>query len=981
MNNFLHRLNYCYLSWGVVLLICLPFQTLAQSQDSIRAKELFDLAKAQIYTSPDSSLQNFEQAAKMFEDLGYTENYLFSLNNLIQGYIFEGQVDKASEYAAKLDEVASAYYSDTSVVYAKLLYTPAFLILHKGHLSEAARLFQKCIDIFSSKDNLGLQVATILSYCHQMLSLCYRLQNEYNLAVNHLLRGMKVIEEFYGKEHITTQFESAIAETTLGDLYYKKGELSIAKKHLDKSLNLFTVELKDSGKELPELVSRKGILYLRLADYYENLNADSMLYWANQALELSETTLKQRPVMAYNRIGLAYQSKGMIPEARLAYNNGIKYLEGIISFEDSYTYYGNSLMHLAKLELVEENYEEGMDYAAKLSKYFSSEESPIAKSANPDISTILSYGYTNLYEVAKAKAQAFYQMGEESGNEQQFMNTLLNYDYAIELAKEIRHQKWSEGAKFQGADRDFELYEGAIRTALKLHQLTGEPDYIDVAFNYAEQSKAALLQESIDEKTAKSYGGIPDSLLSVERNLRIDIAFFKKAVAEEKRKPVAEVRQDRIAEWEEKLFEKNSSYYKLIELLEEQFPKYHRLKYQSQYASIQEIQAKALDKESVLLNFFGGESELYVFMLTKTDKSYHIIEDVENLEREVQAYLESIKQPSTQTIQIKTILHQSHSIYEKLLAGPLASISEKKRLIVIPDNWISYLPMETLVTSYDERETDQYDSPSIHYLFEDYTVSYDYSGSLLLKNMSSKPKGTSRKLLGLAPSFRSPIADVERSCSSDELYSLQCSQIEVQQLNDYFSGINFIGDSATTSRFLQTASDYQIIHLATHACIDSENPMLNKIFFADDYLTNYDLYDMQLNAELAVLSACNTGSGQLIKGEGVMSLSKGFIHAGVPSTVTSLWSVDDCATSTIMTKFYKNLKQGLRKDKALQQARVEYLAEADRAFQHPYYWGAFVHVGNPVPISSRNKNRWMMIITLGIGAILLGLAIRRKRVA
>ncbi len=981
MNKYIISLKtylfFCILFYSVLM----TSQALAQSSDSIRATEIFKLAKEQTNTDLDSSLINFKLAAKLFKRIGHTEYYLYALNNLSQVHLFEGQVDKASEYADMVDKIGATYYSDTSRLYATLLYSPASIILHKGNVYEAARLFQKSIDILSSKKDLDLQHALILSYCYESMSVCSTSQNDFDRSIEYLKKAMITIEQVYGKAHLVTRFEAAIFHEQLGEAYLKRGDLTTAKKHYDQSLKLFDQDLKGKEKEIPELTSRRGVLYLSLADYYENQNLDSMLYWATKALNTTEEHLKQRPVMAYNRLGVAFQKKGMLTEARNAFSKGINYLEGLVNFEDSYTQYANSLMYLTQLELTEGNYESGMEYALKLLNYFSSGTTLSSSHVNPDISNLLSYSYEYVYQVVKAKAQAFYALGDNEGDEQQLKYALANYDYVLQLAKEIRHLKWSEGAKFQGADRDFELYEGAIRTALKLHQLTGEPDYIDVAFNYAEQSKATLLQESIDEKTAKSYGGIPDSLLSIERNLRIDIAYFKKAIAEEKRKPVAEVRQDRIAEWEEKLFETNSSYYKLIELLEEQFPKYHRLKYQEQYATIKEIQAKALDKESVLLNFFGGESELYVFILTKGEKRYQIIEDVKNLEREVQAYLELIKQPSTQTIQIKTILHQSHSIYKKLLAGPLTTVSEKKRLIVIPDNWISYLPMETLVTSYDEREMDQYDSPNVHYLFEDYTVSYDYSGSLLLKNMSSKPKGTSRKLLGLAPSFRSPIADVERSCSSDELYSLQCSQIEVKQLNDYFSGINFVGDSATTSRFIQTASDYQIIHLATHACIDSENPMLNKIFFADDYLTNYDLYGLQLNAELAVLSACNTGSGQLIKGEGVMSLSKGFIHAGVPSTVTSLWSVDDCATSTIMTKFYDNLKKGLRKDKALQQARVEYLAEADKAFQHPYYWGAFVHVGNPVPISFGKGINWSLIISCSIGTILLGLAIAKRRTA
>ncbi len=190
-----------------------------------------------------------------------------------------------------------------------------------------------------------------------------------------------------------------------------------------------------------------------------------------------------------------------------------------------------------------------------------------------------------------------------------------------------------------------------------------------------------------------------------------------------------------------------------------------------------------------------------------------------------------------------------------------------------------------------------------------------------------------------------------------------------------------LGKQANSAFFLEQAGHYKIIHLATHACMDEENPMQSKVFFADEPIINQELFNLNLSADMAVLSACNTGSGQLVKGDGVMSLSKGFIHAGCPSALVRLWSVDDYSTSEIMINFYKYLKKGQSKDKAIRNAKLEYLASADKVKRHPFYWAAFIHMGDPVALDFGGQNRkwiWMTVIGV-IGLLLLGQRLRKQQ--
>ncbi|MEL6866822.1 MAG: CHAT domain-containing protein, partial [Bacteroidota bacterium] len=298
----------------------------------------------------------------------------------------------------------------------------------------------------------------------------------------------------------------------------------------------------------------------------------------------------------------------------------------------------------------------------------------------------------------------------------------------------------------------------------------------------------------------------------------------------------------------------------------------------------------------------------------------------------------------------RSFAKEGHSLYQILLENTLRQLpSSVQRLLIIPDDLLSYLPFGILLQKAVDPEIKNYDPKQFQYLLGQYTLSYHYSATLLLQHrQNNDPKQQALKsFIGFAPSFGQQVGDQQRqSCTSDNIYSLQCNQQEVESIEALISGKTYLAQSANKSNFANEAAQYRIIHLATHACVDDQDNMLNKIWFSDDYLSNYDLVNIPLQADLVVLSACNTGYGKLIKGEGVMSLARGFILAGCPSTLMSLWAVDDCSTSGIMVRFYENLRAGKTKDEALRQAKLEHIKSADKANAHPYYWAAFVQFGD-----------------------------------
>ena len=230
-----------------------------------------------------------------------------------------------------------------------------------------------------------------------------------------------------------------------------------------------------------------------------------------------------------------------------------------------------------------------------------------------------------------------------------------------------------------------------------------------------------------------------------------------------------------------------------------------------------------------------------------------------------------------------------------------------------------------------------------------------------------------RALLAFAPSFTQNQALIaERSGPS----ALKFNQQEVERIHQYLSGKLIKGSDANESTFYQLAPQSQLLHLATHGIANDDDPLQSGLYFStekdtleDGFLSALEIYGMQLDADLAVISACNTGYGKLAAGEGVMSLGRAFSYAGCKSILMSLWLANDQSTAQLMDRFYYYLKKGQSKEKALRQAKLDYLTEANMINAHPYFWAGIIAVGDMSPIRLQSgvfNWKWGMLVFVGL---------------
>ncbi|MEM8909964.1 MAG: CHAT domain-containing protein, partial [Bacteroidota bacterium] len=429
---------------------------------------------------------------------------------------------------------------------------------------------------------------------------------------------------------------------------------------------------------------------------------------------------------------------------------------------------------------------------------------------------------------------------------------------ATDLIRSIRQSYQGERSKQVLAQTTQAIYEGAIQTALQLHQSSQDTRYLNQAFQFAESNKAILLLESMNDNWAKGVGGIPNELLQQEKALRIDIAFYEKTIREEKQKGKS-ADKAKIKSWEKQWFSSKNQYQELIADFEQNYPKYHQLKYQTDLITVAEVQEQLLTPQSALLEYFLGEEEVYLFCISQSGIQLWA-QPWDALTQQHLQGLRDILQYPPQSANFKTQFEQfnqqANALYELLLAQPLATLdSAVQQLIIVPDGQLAYLPFDLLLTSPSTTTTVNYRPEALAYLFEDFSISYSYSSTLLQQNTHRPKESAPKNLVAYAPSFHSLVVGSREACTFNELYSLRCNQGEVKSICQLFDGKAQLATKANKSTFAAEAKQYQVIHLATHACADEADARLNRIFFTDDYLSSNDLYNLQLQADLVVLSA------------------------------------------------------------------------------------------------------------------------------
>jgi len=472
-------------------------------------------------------------------------------------------------------------------------------------------------------------------------------------------------------------------------------------------------------------------------------------------------------------------------------------------------------------------------------------------------------------------------------------------------------------------------------------------------FELMEYNKSFSLKEKMKGNALKDKIQVDKDLLEEEKKSEVIVNLSRKGIKEELGKyPLDSLK---LTGLRKSLVDAEFGLREIRSKIDSLYPEYSKNKYENENLSLEELQ-KSLKPDEIFIEYFVSDSLLYCFIASEKEVKITKLNTPRN---EVQSLVEKLRVQINEQTEYEEV---SMKLYDVLLK-PIEEFTDKKKLIIVPDNFLLSLPFEVLSDS------------SGKHLLENYIVNYQHSFQLmkLMEEASFEDQEVKEKFLGVSFSKDMDQIAETRTCSNGELSKLVCSKMEVDDIMKLI-GLNNVEETyITKEEFMGTAEGYNILHISSHACPDTENPELSRIYLKDSYVTNQEIEGLDLQADLAVLSACETGFGKIYKGEGAMTISKSFFQAGVSSTVVSLWKVDDCSTSDLMTRFYRELDQNKNIDESLRDAKLDFIKNAHPSLRHPYFWAGFVQQGLVEPVFEEPLQVKNLLLFAALGLITLGL--------
>ncbi len=875
-------------------------------------------------------------------------NYTYS-----QNYFEEYQILRESVIAEELD-----VHADSLIHLARRYNNPqdAIKIAHKHSIvKNSLRDYKKAIkygliEIGLFEDNKIFDEDYIQALYN--LGRFYFKNNDFNssIDVHQKIVDIDYAEDISGRSYC----EIGNCFFALGDYYKATDFYELGLIHLEKTDN-YRLQLRS---------------FIQLSNIYEQINTKESLASKFQvlerALELSEKTrISNKDYYAlYNSLASYYNNDETFDLEKSRFYQ-FQLLEKALSLEDygsaakSYSNLGN-LYTYAKRDSAIYYYQKALEHYG--------DESDIIRTynnmanyylRNNDIQSALRHAHSTL-----VKSGA----GEEIDNLPQLAHLANVSDkysilrsLSIKVASYLKlfarekdkiHLEWAM-EHIKTADNLIDLLQiESAETQSKLHWrkeasaiyakavvCSNFLELYDEAFYFNEKNKSLLLTESILKNSGKS--NLPESIQKEELALKKQILQLQNNYTEEKEKE-----KKKAKEVQKQLIDLKIKYQNYVDSLEILYPKYFSDQQKTTLFSLQEVQ-KQINAETAIVSYFWDETDelLDIFFgvfVTKNDINVIAIEDPKEVKQLVIDYRNEVSKPFEKVDDRNRFRSLSHELFLRLFPSEkVRKTIEKKHLIIVPDNDLQSIPFEALIT---RKNTDEY-------LLNSNEISYAYSSSFLLHNSSIERK-PSRNFVGFSPV----------TFNTTGLDSLPNTVSEIQDISSILEGDNYYRADATKSTFLKNSGDYQIIHLATHADAVS-NPW---IAFNDSVVKLYELYTFHNQAEMIVLSACNTSLGEYASGEGVLSLARGIFHSGANSVVSSLWNVNDKATTTLLVSFYEGIEDGKSKSEALRNAKLKYIKSHSLSETSPYYWASFILIGNSEPIDISPNYGLIVILVLSV---------------
>ncbi|KUJ63151.1 hypothetical protein AR687_03060 [Flavobacteriaceae bacterium CRH] len=754
----------------------------------------------------------------------------------------------------------------------------------------------------------------------------------------------------------------------LGNLYTVLGDYDSAENTIKQYFFII-----NTSKNYPEAQKQKFAAILNLSNVYQSSGKIS------QAIELLESTLKNEKLsnvqkgILWNNLGNNYLLESQklvlilnrVDNTENAFQSSIKYLQ---NEKDQSETLSNSYRNLASMNRQWQRFDIANSYMEKAEKLFletpNQQPRKTAKlyyekalllfdeqkydESSRQIEAVFKILITNkpknilpkknelyaemvLIDILDLQAEIFIKQNQPK-------KALEAFGLSFYIEDLLMNVVVYENSKIITQIRARNRTEKCLLIYDRLYQKENKIQYLEDAFQLSEKTKSGIL---------KNYRSSIKNASAEEKQLLQDLQNLNNNIIKEQQKgnsaDILKINQ---------FIKKQNELMLSLKKVQSENPDYI-----PENCDLNTLFSKLEKNKAVLVYYFMGNENLFYFTLQNKRINLRHIYTAHRAMLEIVKFIDYFNSADAITNDISGYNYYGKRVYD-MLKFPSNVIY--KNLIIVPDGILNFLPFEALIT----QESNTTNFAKMHYLLNDFKIAYNNSANIYL---NSKPVSNSEKMvLGVFPVF-------EKTA-----FELSYSKKELQSIQSNFKGKYLENANASFSNFKNDASHYSILHLSTHASSgDIETPA--SIKFYDQEILYSELYNLNINPDLVVLSACETGIGKLYKAEGAMSVARGFQFAGAQNLLFSLWKVNDYTTSVFMADFYRNIKNDVPYFEANANAKLDFLNDKSipNAKKSPYYWSSFVYYGS-ISTEEKSTNYIYYIISL-LGLIGLFLIFNQYR--
>jgi CHAT domain-containing protein/tetratricopeptide (TPR) repeat protein len=793
------------------------------------------------------------------------------------------------------------------------------------------------------------------------LGLTYVSVSEMQKALDCYAQSLALAREIGDRE------SEAVTLVNLGQAYRDLGDAPRALDYYSQALPV-TRAVKDRFAEAVAIHSI-GVVYMSLGEQQKALE-----HFLQALPAFRKLGVRDYETTALVNIGRAYASLGEAEKALEFYNQGLE-LSRSLDDRQSLTMCLHSLGEL---------YYERLHDPQKALDYFN-QSLAVSRAMEGR-----AYEAETLLGVAKVE--------RDRGN---FVDARSAIERALAIVESVRSDVASQRLRTSFFESKQQYYDFYIDLLMRQHQLDPTEQYDVLAFQTRERARARSLAEMLSESGAKITQGVAPALLDRERKLRQRL----NTRTEQQIRLLSSKSDDRqVAALRKEIDDLVLQYQEVEDQIRATSPRYAALA-QPMPLSLEETR-QLLDTDTVLLVYALGEKNSYLWAITTTDLKSYTLPPRREIEasarnvyqlltaRNIRKRFETIDERNKRVAKADADYVQSSLSLSRILLGQIASHLRKKRLLIVGDGVLQYIPFASLPLPAGPKANQSF----VPLIAEHEIVNLPSVLSLSVLRRELAGRKPAAKLLAVLadPVFEKTDERVRGVGDDKENNGLSIKTAEPgnrrSRLEDLVTSTREVDDTDGALRIrrlpytrreaeaisalvpgsqLEKALDfdanrklatsdelagYRYIHFATHGLLNNSHPELSGLVLSlidrsgveqDGFLRAYEIYDLKLPAELVVLSACRTGLGKEIKGEGIVGLTRGFMYAGAARVLVSLWDVSDEASAELMTQFYRKMlgKERLRPSEALRAAQVQVLS--NKRWRAPYYWSAFVLQGEP----------------------------------